>query len=451
MEKSEIIQKIKDSEHQKIKFAIPDIDGILRGKTIHKKKFLDVAEKSIGFCDVVFGWDANDVCYDNVKVTGWHSGYPDAQARIDLSTLRNIPWDNQTPFFLADFSKENEAGLPSCSRNLLKKIKAEADQMGFRSMFSQEFEWFNFLGKPNDLAESGYTKLKPITPGMFGYSLLRPSEYPEYFNEIFDMLAAFDVPLEGMHTETGPGVYEAAILYDDILAAADKAALFKTGVKEIAYRHGIVATFMAKWNDELPGCGGHLHQSLWDKATNQNLFLSDEEGNMNVTMESYLAGVLHCLPEIMPMYVPNINSYKRLREGAWAPTNITWGKDNRTATVRVINGDEKSARLEMRVTGADTNPYLAMGACLASGLYGIKKNLKLNIQETIGNAYEQKESKNLPSNLLEASRIMRDSKIANELFGEAFVDHFINTREWEWREFSKAVTDWEIKRYFEII
>ena len=451
MEKKEIIQEIRDSEHLKIKFAIPDVDGILRGKTIHKEKFLDVAEKSIGFCDVVFGWDANDVCYDNVKITGWHTGYPDAQAKIDLNTYRNIPWDHQIPFFLGDFSEENGEGLASCPRSLLKKIQAEADQMGFRSTFSQEFEWFNFLGKPNELAQSDYSKLQPITPGMFGYSLLRPSQYPTYFNEIFELMAAFDVPLEGMHTETGPGVYEAAILHDNILTAADKAVLFKTGVKEIAYRHGIVASFMAKWNDDLPGCGGHLHQSLWSKKNGKNLFLLEEQQSMNSTMENYLAGLLYCLPEIMPMYVPNVNSYKRLREGAWAPTTLTWGKDNRTAAVRLINGNEKSARLEMRITGADTNPYLAMGACLASGLYGIKNNLKLGIEETIGNAYEQAINKKLPENLLDASRIMKDSKIAHELFGEAFVDHFIRTREWEWREFSKAVTDWEMKRYFEII
>ena len=446
MEMKDVIQTIKHNKHNKVRFAIPDIDGVLRGKIIHKQKFMDAIDTGIGFCDVVFGWDANDVCYENSKVTGWHSGYPDAKAHIDINTFRTIPWNDELPFFLADFHSE----LVSCPRSLLKKIESEASGMGFNAKFSQEFEWFNFLGKSNDLAGTDYQQLNPITPGMFGYSQLRPSQYSEYFNEIFEMMDAFDVPLEGMHTETGPGVYEAAILYDEILAAADKAMLFKTGVKEIAYRHGIIASFMAKWNNDLPGCGGHLHQSLWDK-NGKNLFLLNENGEMNATMDSYLAGMLHCLPEIMPMYVPNINSYKRLREGAWAPTNVTWGKDNRTAAVRTINGNEKSARIEMRVTGADTNPYLAMGACLASGLYGIKNKLKLELEATVGNAYENSKAEKLPTNLFEATQKMKNSKIAVDLFGEEFVNHFIRTREWEWQQYSKAVTNWEIKRYFEII
>ncbi|MGQ8337351.1 glutamine synthetase family protein [Sunxiuqinia sp. A32] len=451
MNKTDIIKNIRDNDHVKVKFALSDIDGILRGKTIHKDKFLEVAQKDIGVCDVVFGWDANDKCYDNSKLTGWHTGYPDARARIDLDTYRTIPWDHSLPFFLADFSSDKGEDLTACPRSLLKRIRKQADGLGYKAIFSQEFEWFNFVGTPNELAESNYNQLTPLTPGMFGYSMLRPTLYSDYFNDLFDMLAKFDVPIEGLHTETGPGVYEAAIRYDEVLAAADKAILFKNGVKEIAYKHGIIASFMAKWNEDLPGCSGHLHQSLWDKETDRNLFLLGTNGDLSETMQSYLAGLLYCLPDILPMYAPTINSYKRLREGAWAPTTMTWGKDNRTTAVRVINGNEESTRLEMRVPGSDSNPYLAMAASLASGLYGIKNKLKLDIKPTVGNAYAQKEAIRLPQNLMDASNNMRKSAIAKELFGEAFVDHFTNTRKWEWREFSKAVTNWELKRYFEII
>lgn len=452
METRDIIQTIKESDHNKVKFAVVDIDGVLRGKTILKEKFLEVAESSIGFCDVVFGWDSNDKCYDNVALTGWHTAYPDAKARLDLGTFRTIPWDHDVPFFLADFSNEDGSGLAACPRSLLKKIKKQADGLGFVPVFSEEFEWFNFLGNPHDLAAKNYTDLKPISPGMFGYSMLRPSRYPEYFNELFDLLGRFDIPLESFHTETGPGVYEAAIRYDEILPAADKAALFKNSVKEIAYRHGIVASFMAKWNENLPGCSGHIHQSLWDKSRQKNLFYTgNNEAPMSGIMESYLAGQLFCLPHVMPMYAPTINSYKRLREGAWAPTTVSWGPDNRTTAVRVINGSEKSARLEMRVPGSDSNPYLVMAASLASGLYGIRNKLKLKTIKTVGNAYAQAELEMLPLNLLDATRQMKNSEVAKELFGEGFVSHFTATREWEWREFSKAVTDWELRRYFEII
>lgn len=452
MKKDEIIHSLEKDKHNKIKLAITDIDGILRGKTMLKEKFLESLSAGFGFCDVVFGWDANDKCYTNTPYTGWHTAYPDAKASIDLRTFRSIPWNDKLPFFLADFSDAEEKGSVICPRTLMKRIELQAKELGYSAKFSQEFEWFNFIATSNELHENEFTKLKPISPGMFGYSMLRPSQYQEYFNELFDFLDAFDVCLEGLHTETGPGVYEAAIRYDTVLSAADKAVLFKNSVKEIAYRHGIVASFMAKWNSELPGCSGHIHQSLWDVDGKTNLFFSgDAEGKLTETMEAYLAGVLHCMPHVLPMYAPTINSYKRLREGAWAPTTVSWGYENRTTAVRVIDGSEKSTRLELRTPGADVNPYLAMAAALASGLYGIKNKLKLDLPATIGNAYENKTLKALPANLWDATQLMKTSAIANELFGEGFVQHFCQTREWEWKEFSAAVTNWELKRYFEII
>ena len=245
--------------------------------------------------------------------------------------------------------------------------------------------------------------------------------------------------------------YEATIIYDEIMEAADKAILFKSGVKEIAYRHNFVATFMAKWNTNLPGCGGHIHQSLWDKKRINNLFYDEKnKSGISEIMQQYIAGQLICLPEILPMYAPNINSYKRIGHGDWAPATATWGIDNRTAAIRAIPGSNKTSRIEMRVPGADTNPYLAMAASLASGLYGIKNKLKLTTPETKGNAYNNKNG-TLPGNLMDATRKMAKSEIAIELFGENFVSHFTKTRVWEYRQFENEVTDWELKRYFEII
>ena len=319
-------------------------------------------------------------------------------------------------------------------------------------MFSQEFEWFNFLETPDDLNTKDFRNIKPITPGMFGYSVLRSSMKSDYFNDLFDLLGKFDIPLEGLHTETGPGVYEAAIVYSEIIEAADRANLFKTGVKEIAYKHGIVASFMAKWHQDYPGCSGHIHQSLWDLDQEKNLFYDvDKDHNISTLLEHYIAGQLHCLPYILPMYAPTINSYKRLVEGAWAPTTLTWGIDNRTTALRVLTGSEKSARLETRVSGSDANPYLAMSAALASGLYGIRKELTLEKGPTTGNGYQDNENGTLPVSLAEATNKMNESDISRELFGEEFVNHFVSSREWEVRQFAPVVTDWELKRYFEII
>lgn len=452
MNKAEILYRIKNTANQKVKIAFSDIDGILRGKYIHKDKFAKSIEQGLGFCDVIFGWDCNDKCYDNAEVTGWHTGYPDAHATIDIDTYREIPWENDTPFFLGDFSSDEKYAAATCSRSLLKRIAAENKKLGFTPLFSQEFEWFNFQGTPSEIHENGFADLKPITPGMFGYSLLRTSLNQEYFNDLFELLSKFKIPLEGMHTETGPGVVEATVIYDEILNAADKAILFKTAVKEIAYRHNFVATFMAKWNKDLPGSGGHIHQSLWDERREKNLFFdASTPSGMSNLMEHYIAGQLKCLPEILPMLAPNPNSYKRLSGGDWAPRTLTWGIDNRTASIRAIPGSQSSTRIEMRVPGADTNAYLAMAASLAAGLYGIKNELPLDTKAITGNAYLSNSGNRLPESLEKATKKMADSEIANELFGEAFVNHFTRTREWECRQVDPNDEYWELKRYFEII
>ncbi len=450
MDKNEIIQYINQHPSGKVKIAFTDIDGVLRGKYISTEKFLSVYEGHTSFCDVIFGWDAADLAYDNGSYTGWHTGYPDASALIDLSTFRKIPWENDLPFFLGDFSDNNHEPSAVCPRQLLKKVLKDAEALGYTPSFSQEFEWYNFSETPQSIHDKKFMDLKPLTPGMFGYSILRSSLQNAYFTDLFELLKKFDVPLEGLHTETGPGTYEAAIVHSNILQAADRAVLFKTAVKEIAYRHGIMATFMAKVNEHLPGCGGHIHQSLW--TDNANIFYEGNDGQkISGLMRNYIAGQLYCLPHILPMFAPTINSYKRLVEGAWAPTTLTWGIDNRTVGLRVLSGSEKSCRLETRVPGADVNPYLAMAGALASGLYGIKNKLELKQPATVGNGYQDYSNGTLPKTLHEATQLMKSSDIAKEILTERFVDHFVQTREWEWKQHLKAVTDWEYKRYFEII
>ncbi|MCO5239860.1 MAG: glutamine synthetase family protein [Chitinophagaceae bacterium] len=449
---TQLLQQLSDQNIQKVKLAITDLDGVLRGKVISFDKFKSIAGSGFGFCDVVFGWDSSDVAYDNATVTGWHTGYPDATAVIDIQTLRRIPWENDLPFFLADFGDSKGNCISVCPRSLLKKIDVQAKEEGFVAFCSQEFEWFNLQDNTAELYSGKFRDIRPMTNGMFGYSVLRASQHSAFFHDLFDLLKKFDVPLEGLHTETGPGVYEAAITYSGILEAADRAVLFKSGVKEIGHRHGVLPTFMAKFSENLPGCSGHVHQSLWSSDEKTNLFFDKKtKTGISSLMESYMAGQLHCLPYILPMYAPTVNSYKRLVEGAWAPTTITWAIDNRTTALRALPSGEKSARLETRVVGSDSNPYLAMAACLASGLYGVRNKMKLQVPPTTGNGYSDKKNGILPSSLWDATQAMKQSSLAKELFGEEFVAHFTGTREWEWRQFSKVVTDWELRRYLEII
>jgi glutamine synthetase len=448
----EIVDELRRSPADYVKVAVTDVDGVLRGKYLDKQKFLSATESGFGFCNVVFGWDSSDECYDNATYTGWQSGYPDAEVRLDLSTHRTIPWEADRDLFLGDFLGTGNQPLEVCPRRMLRGVVERAESMGYTARFGLEFEWFNFLETPHSLAEKGFRDLTPLTPGMFGYSILRQSHNQPFFDALLHDLRAFDVPLEGLHTETGPGVFEAAILHAPALEAADRAQLFKAGVKEIGHRFGILPTFMARWDASLPGCSGHAHQSLWDVASERNLFHADDrDDRMSDLFRSYLAGILTLLPELLVFWAPTVNSYKRLVDGFWAPTKPTWGIDNRTVACRVIPGSAKSTRLEMRVPGSDVNPYLAVAACLAAGLWGIERGLPLEQPATQGSAYADESVERLPRTLHEATQRLHDSKLARELLGEKFVDHYVSTREWEWRQYGDAVTDWELRRYFEII
>src|SRR5664279_4714142 len=292
MDVKEILQYVKNHPSGKVKIAITDIDGILRGKYISAEKFFSLSEAETSFCDVIFGWDAADAAYDNGTYTGWHTGYPDAAARLDLTSFRKIPWEDDLPFFLGELI-QNDQQTNVCPRSLLKKVLGDAISAGFLPLFSQEFEWYNFAETPQSIQDKQYRNLQALTPGMFGYSILRAGLQNDFMTDLFDLLTRFNIPIEGLHTETGPGTYEAAIHYSALIEAGDRAVLFKTTVKEIAYRHGIMATFMAKVNEHLPGCGGHIHQSLWDADKKKNLF-HDEKDDSKISdiMKHYIAGQL---------------------------------------------------------------------------------------------------------------------------------------------------------------
>jgi glutamine synthetase len=448
------LKTVLSSASQKVKVAVTDIDGVLRGKYLHIDKFMSAIDSGFGFCDVVFGWDMNDSVYDNTEVTGWQHGFPDALARIDLATGRNVPWDDHVAFFLGDFVTADGAPHPVCPRQVLKRVLKRAEKLGVQPMCGLEFEWFNFAETPQSWDAKSGVDPTPITPGMFGYSLLRANANREFMNALMDKMALFRVPIEGLHTETGPGVYEVAILFSEALECADRGVLFKSGAREIGADFGIMPSFMAKWSAQYPGCSGHLHQSLSDGKKNvfydERAVKSGKRG-MSKLFESYLAGQIAVALDFAPMFWPTINSYKRLVDGFWAPVKPTWGIDNRTASFRVIAGSPKSTRLETRCPGADINPYLAVAALIAAGLHGIEKNLKLDTPAITGTNHGAENVPRAPRSLTETTAIFRRSEVARDWFGDIFVDHFALTRDWECRQWQDAVTDWERKRYFEII
>src|SRR5271163_4195914 len=251
---------------------------------------------------------------------------------------------------------------------------------------------------------------------------------------------------------SGPGVLEAALTYCDALEAADRAALFKTFTKVLAQRHGLMATFMAKWSNSVPGQSGHLHISLRG-ANGESVFHdASKPHEMSDAMRWFVGGQLALMPELLAMVACTVNSYSRLIPGYWAPTSATWGIENRTTALRVIRGGPSSQRVEYRIAAADINPYIALAAAIGAGLWGIEQRIEPDPPIT-GNAYDREHPphRRLPATLYEAAERLAASKAARALFGDEFVEHYAATRLWEEREFRKAVTDWELARYFEII
>lgn len=441
---------------KRIKLGVTDIDGVIRGKYINLDKFSSVAKSGAGFCDCVLGWDVNDQLYDNVSFTGWHTAFPDAQYRLDLTTERRLGFENNTPYFIAEFvQSDGLSGHPLCPRSLLKKVLTKAESMGYGVNLAFEYEFFVFRETAASIREKNYRNLTPLTPGNFGYSVLRASTESDLFHQLMDFCIAMDCPIEGLHCETGPGVWEAALQVDEALRATDKASLFKTFSKSFFQKNDCVATFMAKWSMDYPGQSGHLHQSLVNIEGGESAFFEGTEAHgMSQVMRHYVAGVQKYMRPFLAMYAPTINSYTRLVKGAWAPTAATWGVENRTSALRVISGSEASQRMEFRIGSADANPYLVAAASVGAGLLGIEEGLALG-EPVQGNAYdiqdELSEAFQLPANLRDAGRLFSQSSAAKSLFGEAFVNHYSATREWECREYERHVNDWQLERYFEII
>ena len=446
---ADLAQSLQDRGIEHVKIGVVDTDGILRGKYLSRDKFISALDKDLGFCDVILGWDSNDQLYDNTRFTGWHTAYPDATVRVVPETQRDIPFEPKTALFLGEFAGRAEA---ICPRGTLRRVLERAASMDYQVSAAAEFEFFVFEETPQSVRDKGYRQLQTMTPGAFGYSVLRSSVHSDLYHELLHLGQTMRFPIEGLHTETGPGVLEAALTYCDALEAADRAALFKTYAKVLAQRRGLMATFMAKWSNSVPGQSGHLHISL-RKSNGDSVFHdASKPHDMSDTMRWFVGGQQALMPELLAMVAGTVNSYSRLVPGFWAPTSATWGVENRTTALRVIRGGPSSQRVEYRIAAADINPYIALAAAIGSGLWGIEHRIE-PAAPIEGNSYDRVHPphQQLPATLYEAADRLSASTAARTLFGDAFVEHYAATRQWEEREFRKAVTDWELARYFEII
>ncbi|KAH8117377.1 glutamine synthetase/guanido kinase [Phellopilus nigrolimitatus] len=461
----------------KVKVAGIDVDGVLRGKFMSKEKFLSAAASNgFGFCSVIFGWDIHDQIYSReLLISNKSNGYRDVIASIDLSTYRRIPWEGNVPFFLVSFfDPDTKEPLCACPRNTLRKAIKKAEVKGWDCFAGVEYEYFQFNETPNTLAEKKFMNLQPLTSGMHGYSLLRTQLNNDYFQDLFDEALKFGIPIEGHHTETGPGVYETALAYTYASRMADNASLFKYLAKSVGMKRGVVPSFMAKPWGNLPGCSGHIHVSMRDESGKNIFGVSDTEltnggrarakyndlSYVSQECEWFLGGVLDGVTDVMPMLVPTINGYKRLvgGEAYWAPNAVTYGYDSRAASIRIIappSVPPAATRLEVRITGADMNAYFALSAIFLLGLRGIEKQLEPGppLSHFCPEDRENGKIRMLSTSLEGATQeMMKPGSIAREeaVFGNDFVEHYGGTREHEVKLWNEAVTNWEVERYLEL-
>lgn len=450
---AEKMAQFRDRGATRVKLVLTDMDGVLRGKYVGLDKFEGLLKKGGGFCDCVFGWDVDDQLYDEGRFTGWHTGFPDAKYRLLTDSERWLD-DEGCPLFVGEFVGDDETDHALCPRTRLRTVLESLAERGLHMRAGFEYEFFVFRETPHSVREKGFRDLTPLTPGNFGYSVLRASSESDRFNGLMDLCDGLDIPLEGLHCETGPGVWEAALQVSDGLFAADRASLFKTFAKVFFQKQACMATFMAKWSMDYPGQSGHFHVSLVDDQGVNVFHDPADPAGMSELQKRALAGLQQFLPELLVLLAPTINSYTRLVKGAWAPTASTWGIENRTAALRVIPGGRASQRLECRVPGADANPYLVAAAVGAAMLAGIEREYD-PMDPVVGNAYDVEddlpEGLRFPEGLRAAAERFAESGVARQYLGEAFVDHFTMTRFWECRERDRHLDSWQLERYFEII
>ncbi len=439
---------VASGEIDTVVVAFADMAGQLVGKRFHAEHFVESAHDETHACNYLL---ANDIEMEPVpgySAASWGQGYGDFVLRPDLGTLRRIPWLPATALVLADVTDHHGADIPHSPRAMLKKQIARLTERGWKAYLASELEFYLFDETYSDLFARGYRD--PKTAGYYieDYHVFQTSKEEPVMRAIRNGLMGAGVPVENSKGEWGPGQEEINVRYAEALEMADRHAILKNGIKEIAYGAGKAVTFMAKWRGDLAGSSSHIHASLWDLNGRSPLF--PETGaphSMSALMRRFVAGQLAHAAEITYFLAPFINSYKRFQSATFAPTRVVWSIDNRTAGFRLCGEGTKAARIECRIGGADLNPYLAFAALIAAGLAGVDGGLELE-EPSVGDAYRG-EARRIPGTLRAATETLRGSAMLRRAFGDAVVDHYVHAAEWEQGEYDRRVTDWELKRGFE--
>ena len=445
-------EKIANDEIDTILVVFPDLYGRLMGKRIPAPFFLDsIAQDGMHACDYLLTVDMEMEVVTGYKFANWEKGYGDFHCAPDFNTLRQLGWLDKSALIICDLQLEpTHAPVAVAPRSMLKQQLARLNEAGFTAKGASELEYYLFKETFDSAKAKNYHNLEPFGWYIEDYHMLQGTKEEVINAAIRRQMEKSGIPIESSKGEWGPGQHEINFRYSDALEMADRHVIYKQGAKEIAIEKGLALTFMAKWRSDLAGSSMHLHLSLWDAAGKKNRFPGDIKlGPLRVSpvFRHFLGGWMAHARAITAFFAPYPTSYKRFVSQSWAPTNIAWSYDNRTAGFRVV-GSGNSLRIESRIGGADANPYLAFAAAIAAGLDGIKNKIEPpDIFE--GDVYAAANLPKVPTSLREAIEELNNSAMLRQAFGDDVIDHYLHFFRTEQRKFDEVVTAWERERYFE--
>jgi glutamine synthetase len=420
--------------------ALTDMQGRLQGKRLTASHFLEsVVSDGAEACNYLLAVDVEMNTVAGYEMSSWERGYGDFEMKPDLSTLRRVPWQEATAMCLADLHWSDHSPVAASPRQILRRQVERLAERGLTAVGATEIEFIVFRDSYEQAWHKAYRDLEPANLYNVDYSLLGTARVEPLIRRIRNSMAGAGLVVEDSKGECNLGQHEINFRYGPVLETADGHSIYKNGAKEIAAQDGMAITFMAKF-DEREGSSCHVHVSL-QREDGTPLFADDDQA-----FDRFLAGQLACLRELTLFHAPNINSYKRFAQGSFAPTAVAWGHDNRTCSLRVV-GHGPSRRVELRLPGADVNPYLSLSAIIAAGLHGMDAALEPE-PPLEGSAYTADKPR-VPTTLREARDLFAESTVAREAFGDEVVDHYLNAARIELTAFESAVTDWERFRGFE--
>jgi glutamine synthetase len=432
---------IADNKIEEVECIVPDINGVQRGKVLPAQKFLSsVRDKSLRIPGSIFICTIDGHYPEDIEDI-WDKD-PDKILLADPDTICVAPgFKSPTAFVIADAFNRDGSAVDIAPRAILKKVLGLYAEQGWKPIIAPEVEFY--------LVSQNVDPDFPLVPptGQSGraetasqpYGLEAMNEYEEIIDHIYDDCELMGLDIDTMIHEMGAAQLEVNFVHGDPLRLADEVFLFKRVVRSVARSHGVYATFMANPMAGQPGSAMHIHQSVVDATTGKNLFASSN-GKDSALFRSHVAGLVRLMPQIAPLYAPNVNSFRRMRPDSAAPINVHWGVDNRSCGFRVPVSDRHNRRVENRLPGADSNPYLAIAASLVCGYVGMIERM-VPPKEIEGSAYNR--ARTLPRTLEAALDRFSSCKKVKSILGEDFFDIFFAVKDQELYNYQSVVSSWE--------